>query len=180
MGITNVDGENSSCGIEYQASKSTGLELYCLQRSEVPHLALIATIIQSTVLCALSFTTTPIKRGLSHSTKKPYWDRVGLHYNGAGHPEQPIKNNIFQGHTGYSVDVPSSTACGKWTTTWSLYFRTYAGQMGTVQMWRLVSWRDNPPSKDLNSLSFESQFLSETDLIANSQLWRMRERRIAV
>ncbi|WP_170147807.1 right-handed parallel beta-helix repeat-containing protein, partial [Algoriphagus antarcticus] len=166
MELTNVDGETRVVGNRISGSKSTGLE-YTFSNGSGTTPGLIANnYIQSSGSYALYFYYNTNQR-VYHNSTNSTGTGVGLHYNGAASSNNLIKNNIFKANTGYSVDVTSSTGLVEMDYNDLYTSGTYLARWGSTNVADLLAWR-TISSKDLNSLSFNPQFLSETDLIANS------------
>ncbi|WP_425639173.1 HYR domain-containing protein [Algoriphagus yeomjeoni] len=90
-----------------------------------------------------------------------------IQYNGTGSTGNRIKNNIFRANTGQAVYVSNSTGLVEMDYNDLFTSGTYVGRWGSsyagdVNEWRVLS------SQDANSLSFDPQFTSDTDLTASS------------
>ena len=166
MELTNVAGESRVVGNRISGSKSTGLE-YTFSNGSGTTPSLIANnYIQSSGSYALYFYYNTNQR-IYHNSINSTGTGVGLHYNGTASSNNQIKNNIFKADTGYSVDVPNSSGLVEMDYNDLYTSGTYLARWGSTNVADLLAWR-TISSKDLNSLSFNPQYLSETDLIANS------------
>ncbi|MDX5321635.1 MAG: right-handed parallel beta-helix repeat-containing protein, partial [Bacteroidota bacterium] len=90
-----------------------------------------------------------------------------IQYNGLASAGNRIKNNIFRANTGQAVYVSNSTGLVEMDYNDLFTSGTYVGRWGSsyagdVNEWRVLS------SQDANSLSFDPQFASDTDLTASS------------
>ncbi|WP_208110492.1 PemB family protein, partial [Algoriphagus boseongensis] len=78
-----------------------------------------------------------------------------------------LKNNIFRANTGQAVFVSNSTGLVEMDYNDLFTSGTYVGRLGNEYFGDLESWQ-NRWAVDANSLSFDPQFASDTDLTASS------------
>ncbi|WP_169712822.1 hypothetical protein, partial [Algoriphagus faecimaris] len=90
-----------------------------------------------------------------------------IQYNGLASAGNRIKNNIFRANTGQAVYVSNSTGLVEMDYNDLFTSGTYVGRLGSEYFGDLESWK-NRWTVDANSLSFDPQFASDTDLTASS------------
>ncbi|WP_373493499.1 HYR domain-containing protein, partial [Aquiflexum sp.] len=90
-----------------------------------------------------------------------------IQYNGLASSGFRIKNNIFKANTGQSVYVSNSSGLVEMDFNDLATSGTYVGRWGSGYAGDLSDWQ-SLSSMDANSLSFDPQFASDTDLTASS------------
>ncbi|SDD76237.1 Serine protease, subtilase family, partial [Algoriphagus faecimaris] len=90
-----------------------------------------------------------------------------IQYNGLASAGNRIKNNIFRANTGQAVYVSNSTGLLEMDYNDLFTSGTYVGRWGNNYAGDVLEWR-SLSSLDANSISFDPQFASDTDLTASS------------
>ncbi|WP_223276068.1 HYR domain-containing protein [Algoriphagus aquimarinus] len=91
----------------------------------------------------------------------------GLYYSGSGAAGNKIKNNIFKSNTGYAVNVANSTGLDEMDYNDFFTSGVYLGRWLTSNVSDLTAWK-TASNKDTNSLNVDPQYVSATDLLAQS------------
>ncbi len=92
---------------------------------------------------------------------------VAFYYNGQSSSGNIIKNNIVKANTGFAIDVDNSTGLLEMDYNNFYTSGTYLARWGNSDITDLTAWK-TASSFDTNSLSFDPQFNSDTDLYASS------------
>ncbi|WP_217694761.1 HYR domain-containing protein [Algoriphagus marinus] len=106
-------------------------------------------------------------QGFYHNNINTTGGAQGIYYFGSGGAGNKIKNNIFKSNTGYAVNVANSTGLDEMDYNDFFTSGVYLGRWGTSNATDLNSWK-SLSGKDANSLNVDPQFISNTDLLAQS------------
>ena len=164
--ISNVEGNWQFTKNRLLGARDYGLYVTGCDASDTEPALIANNFINATEAYTLYFTANNHQQ-VYHNNLNASGTAIGLYYTGSYTAGNKFKNNIIKADTDYAVYVASSGGLEEMDYNNLFTSASNLARWGSTDLGDLSAWQTTS-GKDANSLSFDPQYASDTDLYASS------------